>query len=79
MLQRVSDMRSCSFVKFQALIAMLEHLKCDELTIALWWLLPKFNVFDHKEKVAEIFWGAPPSLRSRPRPHKALHKRYWAV
>ncbi len=56
-------MRSCSLVKFQALIVMLEHLKCDELTRALWRSLLKFNVFDHffKEKVAEIFWGAPPT------------------
>ncbi len=37
-------MRSCSFVKFQALIAMLEQFKCDELTRALCRLLPKFDV-----------------------------------
>ncbi len=26
------DMRSCSFVKFQALIVIVEHFKCGELT-----------------------------------------------
>ncbi len=48
-------MRSCSFVNFQALIAMLEQFKCDELTRAPCRLLPKFDVFDHffKVKVAE--------------------------
>ncbi len=35
-------MRSCSFVKFQALIVIVEHFKCDELTRALL----KFDVFD---------------------------------
>ena len=55
-------MRSCSFVKFQALIVTLEHFKCDELTRALCRSLPKFDVFDHffTEKVAEIFGGLPP-------------------
>ncbi len=54
-------MRSCSFVKFQALIAMLEQFKYDGLTRALCWLLPKIDVFDHffKVEVAQIFWGAP--------------------
>ncbi len=54
-------MRSCSFVRFQALIAMLEQFKGDGLTIAPCLLLPKFDVFDHyfKAKVAEIFWGPP--------------------
>ncbi len=55
-------MRSCSFVKFQALVVMLEHCKCDELTRALCRLLLKFDVFDHffTEKVAGIFWGGSP-------------------
>ncbi len=39
-------MRPCSFVKFQALIAIMEHFKCDELTRALCRLLPKIGVFD---------------------------------
>ncbi len=54
-------MRSCSLGKFQALIVMLEHFKCDELIRGLCRSLPKFDVFDHflKVKVAEIFWGAP--------------------
>ncbi len=54
-------MRSCSFVKFQALIVMLEQFKCDELTGAPCWSLLKFDVFDQymKVKVAEMFWGAP--------------------
>ncbi len=61
-------MRSCSFVKFEALIVMLEQCKCDELTRALCLLLPKFDVFDHFFKVrgAEIFWGAHPTPPSPP-------------
>ncbi len=44
-------------------VKAIEHFKCDELTRALWRSLLKFDVFDHffKEKVAEMFWGAPPS------------------
>ncbi len=51
-------MRSCSFVKLQALIVMLEHLKHRELTC---WTQLNFDIFDHflKVKVAEIFLGAP--------------------
>ncbi len=54
-------MGPCSFVKFQALIVLLEHFKCDELTRALCLPLLKFDVFDHflKVKVPEIFWGLP--------------------
>ncbi len=61
---RVSDIRSCSFVKFQTLIVMLEQFKCDELTRAPCRSLPKIDVFDHffKVKVAEIFWGSPAHL-----------------
>ncbi len=57
-------MRSCSFVKFQALIVMLEHLKCDELTRALCRSLAKFDVCRHffKVKVAEIFFRVKPWL-----------------
>ncbi len=53
-------MRSCSLIKFQALIAMLEQFKCDELTRALCWSLLKINVFDQQMnvKVPEIFRGA---------------------
>ena len=40
-------MRSRSFVKFQALIVIVEHFKCGELTRAPCQLLPKFDVFDH--------------------------------
>ncbi len=50
-------MRSCTLVKFQALIVMLEHFECDELTRAPCRSLMKFDVFDQKMKVkvAEIF------------------------
>ncbi len=57
-------MGPCSFVKFQAVIAILEHLKCDDLARASCQLLPKCDVFDHffKVKVAEICWGTPTPL-----------------
>ncbi len=56
-------MRSCSFVKFQALIVMQEHSKYRELTRGLCRTQPNFDVFDHflKVKVAEIFLGGPAS------------------
>ena len=54
-------MRSCSFVKFRALIVMLEHSKYHELTRGPCWTWPNFDVFDHflKVKVAEILRGVP--------------------
>ncbi len=39
-------MRSCSFVKFGALIVIIEHFKCDELTRAPCQSLQKIDVFD---------------------------------
>ncbi len=39
-------MTSCSLVKFQALIVIVEHFKCDELTRAPCRSLPKIDVFD---------------------------------
>ncbi len=42
----VLDMRSCSFVKFQALIVIAKHFKCDELTRAPCQSLPKIGFFD---------------------------------
>ncbi len=53
----MSDIRSCSFVKFQTLLVIVEHFKCDELTRAPRRSLPKIDVFDHFfiVKVAEIF------------------------
>ena len=53
-------MRSCSFVKFQALVVTIECFKCDELSRPLCQMQLNFDVFDHflEVKVAEIFWGA---------------------
>ncbi len=59
--------RSCSFVKFQALIVTIECHKCDELSRPLCQVQLNFDVFDHflKVKVNENFWGAlPPKLPS---------------
>ncbi len=56
--------RSCSFVKFQALVT-IECFKCDELSRPLRQMQLNFDVFDHflKVKVAEIFAPKSPSIK----------------
>ena len=60
-------MRSCSLVKFQALVT-LECFKCDELSRPPCLMQLNFDVFDHflTVKVAGIFWGAPAPPLSPP-------------
>ncbi len=64
----VTDMRSCSFVKFSMYIVTLEHFECDVLTRGLCRMWPNFGFFDHqmKVKVAEIPspWGGRPPLHT---------------